>query len=338
VALPATVTVLEGPVAGFLRVAGRLDFERVVRVGASLPGQLTAVEVDVGDAVKRGQLLARLDNVDQRSAVAAAGAQRQMAEAQVTRAELRLLENLPSSMRWHGDLPLDELLEGPAGDAQLDLIAAAAWYDKHDAALTLARGQLARRAIRAPIDGIVVGRAFERGETIAASPPGPPLFVIDARPGHLILRAEVADDYVSRVQTGSARVTFSSLPDRSFSGEVMGITAVELPSALPMTDARPRYEVRLAIDNPGGTLRPALAAEVDLPMSSPKGALRIPVAAVDRSAAAEGPPASRSRSIVWAVRGDRAPVPLQIQLGVSDGTYVEVSGPGVAPGLRVAVP
>jgi len=54
--------------------------------------------------------------------------------------------------------------------------------------------------------------------------------------------------------------------------------------------------VRLAIDNAGGTLRPALAAEVDLPMSSPKGALRIPLAALDPAAAAEGTAASRSRS------------------------------------------
>lgn len=68
-------------------------------------------------------------------------------------------------------------------------------------------------------------------------------------------------------------------------------------------------------------------------------ALRVPLVAIDRAAPARaGGAATTTRAVVWAVSGGRDPTPLSVDLGVSDGTYIEISGPGVRPGLKVAIP
>jgi HlyD family secretion protein len=319
-------------------VVGRIDFESTLRVGSELPGQVVTASAGVGDRVKRGQVLARLDNLEQRAAYDAAEAQLALAEVGVTRAEAQLMENLHSSRDWRNDTALDVLLDGPAGKAQLELLAAGARFRKQEASLGLARGLMARRAIRAPVAGVVLARSFERGETITASPPGPPLFVIDARPGRVLLRAEIADNYVVRVQAGPARVTVPALPGQSFVGEVVGVAASDPASGLLRTDARATYEVRLAIDNSDGTLRPGLSATVELPMSSPKSALRVSALAVDRPPGPPGMGATGSNpTVIWAVHGAGPPTPLPAEVGVSDGRFVEIRGPGIDAGQRVTL-
>ena len=169
----ATVTVTRGPMSGTLTASGRLTARRTLHVGSELPGRVVAVNVAPGDAVKRGQVLARLDDTDQRAAVAAAYAQVMSAGVLGVRAE-RTLAELVDSLRRQGLLPdaldPDELADGALGDVQLDPVAATAHTAKQEAGLALARAQLARRLIRAPGDGVVLSQSAQVGELAAAGP------------------------------------------------------------------------------------------------------------------------------------------------------------------------
>src|SRR3569623_84949 len=307
----ATVTVTAGPVIGTVSLSGRLDFERTVRVGSSASGQIVAMRAGVGELVRRGQVLARLDDLEQRTAVDTADVQRTLADIQLPRAELRLLESAGVAAGGSPAVPLEELLASADPDAQLAAMAAVAQLTRQKALFAFARGQLARRMVRAPEDGVVVGRGFERGETVVASPPGPPLFVLDVRPGHLALRVALDERYVARVEAGPVRVTVPSRA-RNMVGEVLGVTA---PDGLSSATSGPvQYQVDIAVDNVDETLRPGLSASVDLPMSSAKSTLRVPMAAVERAAAIRGAPGTTPAAL-WVVDGAGRTKPVAVTLG-----------------------
>jgi multidrug efflux pump subunit AcrA (membrane-fusion protein) len=327
----ATVAVTEGPVAGALTLSGRLEFERTVRIGTAVSGQVVAVGAEVGQTVRRGQVLARLDDLEQRTALVSADVQRTMADLQLTRTELRLLDSAGVTGDLLGAVPLDELLENAEPEAQLDAMTAAAQLARQKALVRLARGQLAQRTVKAPADGVVLARSFDRGETIAASPPGPPLFILDVRPGHLLLRVQIDERHVSRVQAGPVRVVVPS-HDRSLVGEVVGVTSPgDVGGA---NEGAARYQVDIAIDNADDTLRPGLSALVSLPMSSGAAALRVPRAAIDgTSAPRAGGTGGTSTGTLWLVAGTGPASPSPVEVGVTDGQLVEVSGPGLRPGM-----
>ena len=172
-------TIVRGPVAGVLRAPGSLTPKTLVRIGSVLPGQVIAVNVDVGSRVARGQILARLDNLEQRLALVGAVGQLNSAEIEVTRAQRDLAQMIKTEAGSGRDIDnaLDEdlLLEGPIGDAQLALVAAVAKVAKQEALFTLTRRLNERRVIRTPMAGVVLSRSISAGETVPGSPPGPPL-------------------------------------------------------------------------------------------------------------------------------------------------------------------
>ncbi|HEX2658093.1 MAG TPA: HlyD family efflux transporter periplasmic adaptor subunit [Polyangia bacterium] len=214
--------------------------------------------------------------------------------------------------------------------AQLDVLAAAARLNRQEAYGKLARGLLARRTIRAPTDGIIVARSFEKGETIQASPPGPPLFVLDARPGHLLVRADLDEAYAARLRSTKARVLVPST-ERSLVGEVLGVRTGSASPAELRSEAQvpPRHEVHVAVENLDGTLVPGSSAVVELEMASPPRSLRVPLAMVSGDGDAA--------RVLWVVRGAGPPTPLPVTTGVDDGQDVEVSGAGLEAGQRVAL-
>ena len=210
-----------GHVAGLLRAPGRLTVKSTVRIGSSHPGQVVAVDAVVGARVTKGQVIARLDDAEQRAAAVGAHAQLASAELLGLRAEKVFLDVL----RANSDEGLpreppdpEEMLEGKAGDAQLELLHTETEIARRKAALSLARKLLARRVIRAPMDGIVLERNIEPGESIPASPPGPPLFVIGADPSTLRLEVEIDERYVGGILPGSVTFTSPAHGAYAFSG------------------------------------------------------------------------------------------------------------------------
>ena len=216
----------------------------------------------------------------------------------------------------------DELLEGKAGDAQLELLHTETEIARRTAASSLAHKLLARRVIRAPMDGIVLERNVEPGESIPASPPGPPLFVIGADPTTLRLEVEIDERYIGGVLPGPVTFTSPVYGAYAFSGTIR--EAIPAPTAV--RSPRP-YLVAIDVANPDGDLRPGMTALVDLPVVTGPDALAVPNAAL---------PSGGEPRLALLV-GDRGRAEaVAVGVGVANAELTEVMGPGVAAG-RVVV-
>ena len=255
------------------------------------------------------------------------GAGSQLASAQLLglRAETAFFDILRSELD-EGTLPAlpdpDELLEGKAGEAQLELLHTETEIARRTAALSLARRLFARRVIRAPMDGIVLERNIEPGESIPASPPGPPLFVIGADPTTLRLEVEIDERYVGGVLPGPVTFTSPAHGAYTFSGTIREV----IPAPTALRSPRP-YLVVIDVANPDGALRPGMSAQVDLPVVTGRDALAVPNAALSSGAETKLALVSDDHGRAEAVA---------VGVGVANADLTEVMGPGVAAG-RVVV-
>lgn len=320
-----TALVTSGHIVGLLRSPGRVTVTEAVRVGATEPGQVIAVGAAVGATVARGQIIARLDDIEQRAAVT--GAKSQLASAQLLglRAEKAFAEILRSQL-GQGSRPEmfdpDELLAGEAGDAQLELLHTETEVARREAALSLARKLLARRAIRSPLDGVVLERNIEPGESIPASPPGPPLFVIGAEPGKLRLEVEIDERHVAGVLPGAATFTSPAHGAYSFSATIREVIPATAAARSPRS-----YLVVLDAANDDGALRPGMSAVVELPVVAGGDAVTVPT----RALSTDG-----ETKVALVSEGDGRPELIAVGVGVANAELTEVSGPGITAG-RVVV-
>jgi HlyD family secretion protein len=312
---------MRGQMKGVLRAAAPLAFRDVTRVGVASPGQVMSVKVNVGDNVKRGQRLAQLDDLEQRMAlVGAAGdvASAELADARADRELSGLLQSQYGRPELPDDRSPDEILAGRVGDAQIALLDTGVQLETHRALLALAKRQLERRLVRAPVDGKIVARSIAPGESIGASPPAPPLFVIASDPAVLRITAEIDAAYVSRVRPGPASFRVPAAGDHWFPAAVVGVAPANASPESPTV-----YEVSLDARNDDGRLVPGMPAFVSLPMETPAGVLQVPVRAVTR---ADGVPAV----VVSERRGILRTIP--VRTGVTDDSSVEVEGSGINVG------
>jgi HlyD family secretion protein len=328
-----TAMVTSGHVAGLLRAHGRLTVKSTVRIGSSHPGQVIAVDATVGARVTKGQIIARLDDAEQRAGAVGAGAQLASAQLLGLRAEKAFLDILRSE-RDDGTLPElpdpDQLLEGKAGEAQLELLHTETEVARREAALSLAQRLLARRVIRAPMDGIVLERNVEPGESIPASPPGPPLFVIGADPTTLRLEVEIDERYVAGVLPGDVTFTTPSYGRYPFAGTIR--EAIEGPIAA--RSPRP-YLVVLDVPNPDGTLQPGMSAVVDVPIVAGDDTLTVPSGALTSAPGGKGGPGDGEGKLLL-VSDDRGRAEaIAVAIGVANEELTEVTGPGIAAGRIV---
>lgn len=321
-----TAVVTSGHVSGLLRVPGRLTVTNTVRIGASHPGQVVAVDVAVGARVTKGQIISRLDDAEQRAAAVGAGAQLASAQLLGLRAEKAFLEILRSE-RGEGSPPElpdpEELLEGKAGEAQLELLHSETETARREAALSLAQKLLARRVLRAPMNGIVLERNVQPGESIPASLPGPPLFVIGADPAALRLEVEVDERYVAGILPGTVTFTSPAHGAYAFSGTIREV--IPAPAAVQSPRS---YLVAIDVANSDGALRPGMSAVVDLPVVAGRDALAVPNAAL----------LSRSdgdAKLAVISDGHGRPEAIAVKVGVANADLTEVMGPGIAAGRLV---
>jgi HlyD family secretion protein len=278
-----------------------------------------AVNVDVGARVARGQVLARLDDLEQRLALVGVVGQLNAAEIEATRAQRDLEDMIDKQIgeRDFDGIDDDLLLDGPIGDAQLALIATVAKVAKQEALLTLTRRLNERRVIRAPMAGVILSRSISPGETVPGSPPGPPLFVIGSDPGELRMTAVVDQRHIGAVRPGSAMIT-TPISTRALPATVRGVspdTAAVRSSAT--------YEVALDVVNPDGALAAGMTAVAALPMSSSAEALRVPAGALQETA---------TGARVSLVTQDGTIVPTAVVAGVTNDVWTEVTGEGLDAG------
>ncbi len=244
-----------------------------------------------------------------------------------------------------------------AAEAQLKvseamLKNATAQVAQNEAALRQAQVDLERTFIRAPVDGVVVGRSVDVGQTVAASLQAPTLFTIAQDLRNMQVDTNVDEADVGRVKLGQAATfTVDSFPGRTFRGEVVQIRKAPLVVQNVVT-----YDVVVTAKNAEQRLLPGMTANVRIVIDQKESVLHVPNAALRfrppgleptererpmRPGGGSGPGGGRGGGVpagrVWIVGPDGKPAAVPIQLGIGDGTFTEVAGGELKEGQQVIV-
>ena len=253
-----------GSVKSTVSATGTLGAVRTVEVGTQVSGQISALYVDYNSHVKKGQLIARIDPILQEQAVADAQAGLARSEAVVTQTQLEY----ERSKKLH-----DQQI---ATDAEFNV--AQSNYAQARASLTSARINLQRAKqnlsytnIYSPIDGVVVERAMDVGQTVAASLSAPKLFVIANDLSRMQILASVDESDIGKIVAGQP-VTFSvqSFPERQFEGSVeqVRLNSTTLNNVVS-------YTAVVSVSNEDGKLLPGMTASVKLVTASADDVLTV---------------------------------------------------------------
>jgi HlyD family secretion protein len=336
-----------GNVEASVSATGTLNAGRTVQVGTQVSGQVSELLVDFNDEVKKGQLLARIDPTLQQQAVTDAYASLERVQAQELQARREYSRN--AELMSAGLVARSEV---ESTDSALDV--ARANVKSAQVALERAKRNLEYTNIYAPIDGVVVERNIDLGQTVAASLSAPQLFLIANDLSEMQILAKVGEGDIAGIKEGQpVKFTVQALPRDTFEGTV---DQVRLQSAT--TENVVNYTVVVSVSNEKKKLLPGMTARVKFVTRSAEdvlkvtnAALRFKPAAEDAAAAPKQAPAqaqaqAQTQTQTQAGRGRRASTlyvvdakgklqPIQVRAGVTDGSFTEIRGEGVKEGMQV---
>jgi HlyD family secretion protein len=286
-----------GLLTAAVSATGTLNPVVSVQVGSQVSGQIKEILVDFNSPVKSGQLIARLDpetyehRVRQAQAdVDAARAGQGVQQAEVSRSRANLSNAQRDYERKKTLVEKNFISPAERDTAQNNLDAARAALASADAQvkngdavvrqreaqLAAARVDLERTSIRAPVDGIVVKRSIEPGQTVAASLQAPELFVIAKNLTDMQVETSIDEADVGRVSVGQkTSFTVDAFPGRDFEGEVRQVRKAATVVSNVVT-----YTVVISAANPDLTLLPGMTANVRIVTAQKVKALKVPNAAL----------------------------------------------------------
>jgi len=363
-----TKPVARGELTVTVSATGTLEPVNEVEVGSEVSGTLKTVEADYNDHVKVGQVLARIDTSKLDAQVLQSSAAFDAAKAKVLEAEATLKEGEAQLSRLNqvrklsgGKVPsLYELeaQEATVARARASVASAKADVAQAQATLNVNRSDLEKAVIHSPVNGVVLSRKIEPGQTVAASFAAPVLFTLAEDLSQLELHVDVDEADVGQVHEGQdATFTVDAYPDKHFPAS---ITQVRYGSQT--TDGVVTYTTVLKVSNDDLSLRPGMTATAVITTKKLENALLVPNAALrfePPQAPAEAPkgnggslinsllphppaPGAKTNGEAGASKGQKAHVLRDGQLcavpvttGLSDGLHTEVTGGGLEPGMNV---
>ena len=371
-----TAEVTRGNLEVIVSATGTLEPVNQVDVGTEVSGTVRSVLVDYNDLVKKGQVLALLDTTRLE-------AQRNQAKAGLALAKAELLSAKAAAVEAKAKLNrLYQTYKASGGrmPSRQDLDAAKADYDQTEAKVKVAEASIAqseasleayesdlsKAVIQSPIDGMVLDRQVEPGQTVAASLQAPVLFTLAENLTSMILSVAVDEADVGQVKEGQkASFVVDAYPEKKFPAEITQVRFAPQDDNGVVT-----YECILAVDNSDLLLRPGMTATADIITTQVQDAVLAPNAALRFTptlpgSAAEGEekpqersfiskimpgPPRRSRSqkpkqnggsnkpgsMVWILEDGR-PEPRTVTTGPSDGMNTQIVSGDLEPGQEVIV-
>lgn len=327
-----------GAVVREVSATGRVEARASVDVGAQVSGRLASVEVDFNDHVTKGQVLARFDTESLDAQVAQTQASVKAAQAALEQAKVergRLEKQLARSERLREQgIESEEVLENLRAtkkEADATIKSSAAQLELQRANARVAQTSRHYAEVTSPIDGIVISRNVDAGQTVAATFQTPVLFTIAADLVAMKVVAAIDEADAGEVVPGQrATFTVDAYPEREFEAKV-----TELRLAAKVVQNVVTYEAVLEVDNPELLLRPGMTASVKVRTAEADDVLTVPNAALRFTPPdhAEEP----KRHTVWVLRDDE-PVPLRVVPGISDGVVTQIDDDGtLKPGDEVLV-
>jgi HlyD family secretion protein len=370
-----TAVVARGDVVQSVKATGTLEAVTTVQVGSQVSGTIASLEADFNSQVKKGQVVARLEpsllqaQVDQARAnllKLQSDAERARVALEDAKVQQRRAETLSSQQL----LPASELESARVATAQADAAfkSAQAQISQSRAALGQAEVNLSHTTITAPIDGIVISRSVDIGQTVAASMQAPVLFTIAQDLRHMQVNASVDEADIGKIAP-TQLVTFQvdAYPGKTFAGSVRQVRLA------PVVDQNVvSYVTVIDVPNPELHLKPGMTANVAITIARADDVLKVPNAALRyrpdaATLAAHGqaatpaqsgnaPRAERAtgarsagernsgerssaertptRRRVWVLNGETL-TSVRVETGVDDGTTTAIVGGELAEGARI---
>ncbi|MCX6538507.1 MAG: efflux RND transporter periplasmic adaptor subunit [Acidobacteria bacterium] len=355
-----TTRVTAGDVARTVIATGTLNAIETVNVGSQVSGIISELDVDYNSVVHEGEVLARLDPALVQAQVDEAGSK--LAEAQdAVEAAGVSVEDARVKLGQADALAKKELLtESDLEDAQVtykqavaDLNSKKAGVVEAQAELDQARVDLTNSTITSPIDGIVIARDVDAGQTVAARLSAPTLFEIAADLTHLQLDATIDESDVGALRAGQGvAFTVEAYPARSYSGVIKQVRLG--PDSDRTAPAAVTYTTVIDVANPDLSLRPGMTATLTIETARHANTLRVtrtalewlPTLARFKELNSAVPPeyadAARVRTgtvpgstgYLWYEEGPGIRA-IKVATGLTDGAFVEVSAPGLSAGKAV---
>ncbi|MCX5739021.1 MAG: efflux RND transporter periplasmic adaptor subunit [Proteobacteria bacterium] len=305
-----------------------------VTVGSYVSGPILELHADYNSAVTKGQLVARIDPRPFQVKVLQADAGLANAKARVdkSRADLALKQlNFArnQTLRARNLIAQNDLdtARSDFAQAKAQLALDQAGVQQADAELSEARINLDYTNITSPVDGVVVSRSVDVGQTVAASFQTPELFKIAQDLTKMQVNANVSESDIGGVHDGQpALFTVDAYPGRSFEGSVVQVRNAPITVQNVVT-----YDVVIQVANPDLALKPGMTATVSITTARRDDVLRVPARALrfkpedaEAGAAAGVPPNSPIGSAVYVLDPNGALQRVEIKLGLRDDRFAEV--------------
>ncbi len=329
-----TAAVTRSNITQSVSANGTLNPVVLVNVGTQVSGTVKKLHVDFNDRVKAGQVLLELDPALLQAQVNQDEAN--LANARAT-LDLALANETRSKTLWDQDSIAKQALDTAVQARK----SAQAQVEQAQAALAKDRTNLAYSVIRSPVSGVVVNRAVDLGQTVAASFQTPMLFQIAQDLSKMQIDSSFAEADIGSIKVGQpVQFTVDAFPERTFSATVRQVRLNPTTQQNVVT-----YDVVVAVDNPDQILMPGMTAYVNVQVAQRKDALAVPNAALrfrpDEATepVARGKAPSRAEGrvgTVYVLDGGR-PRAIAVRPGISDGRVTEIASEDLKAGDAVIV-
>lgn len=323
---------------------GSLEPVTTVDVGSEISGRLDKVNVDFNDPVKKGQILAELDTTQLAANVAKAEANLAAARAAVLTSEATVRETTAKARRARQLVPggyiSHEALDTAVATAEravADRASARARVTVAEAELASDRTTLGKAEITSPIDGVVISRDVDPGQTVAATFQTPKLFTLAEDLRRMQLQVDVDEADVGEVKAGQhATFTVDAYPNRRFEAQIQSVRF-----ASQTKNSVVSYTAILSVDNGELLLRPGMTATAEIVTATRADALLVPNGALRFTPPGEKAPSGIRKSgtiekTVWTDEGGK-PRAIPVRVGLTDGQHTEVLSGAVEPGMALLV-
>lgn len=332
-----TATVARGDVSNSVTATGSIEPVTQVEVGTQVSGIIDKLYADYNSVVTKGQLIAEMDKVTLQSELTSQQATYDGAKAEYEYQQKNYLRNQALHEK---QLISDTEFE----ESTYNYAKAKSAYESSEANLAKAKRNLAYATITSPIDGVVISRAVEEGQTVAAGFETPTLFTIAADLTQMQVIADVDEADIGGVKEGQrVEFTVDAYPNDTFEGTVTQVRLEATEESNVIT-----YEVVISAHNPDLKLKPGLTANVTIYIAERRNVVNIPVKALrfvpdPPSSKAPAPeqtpqpqaPDNDSLKTVWLQEGQEWK-PRQVKVGMDNGVNVEICS-GLNEGEVVAV-
>lgn len=340
-----TETIDRGPITTVVTATGTVNPVTTVQVGTYVSGPIIAIDVDFNSPVRRGQRVAKIDPAPFEVKVRKAEANLTNARARVEKSRVDMALKRLTLERFSELLEGNLVAQSEVDVARSDFEQARAQLALEEAAVQQARADLedarinlAYTDIRSPVDGVVVARNVDVGQTVAASFQTPTLFLIAQDLTKMQVNTAVSESDIGRVRDGQpATFTVDAYGSRTFAG-----TVIQVRNAPTVVQNVVTYDVVVAVDNAGLDLKPGMTATVSITTAQRDDVLRIAARALrfqpeSSPDSEDGTPGAKAAPSVWVVEEGAKLRRVEIEIGLRNDRHAEVLRGDVQPGMQIAV-